>query len=186
VVDVTRGANAGETIWTFSGSAIATEDGVFSGNDDFSFRELIRNIGNFTDLNTFDVPTDGGSVSGRMVGFLTQDVGGGFNRLVPFAVDSIFVDNDQGANADDIAFGIAGTDNVAFSAGERISWTGALTVTGFSIENLTQGGFKNTLTASAPFDFQLNIDLAPVPLPAGVLLLSTALVGLRVLRRRQT
>jgi hypothetical protein len=39
---------------------------------------------------------------------------------------------------------------------------------------LTQGGLTNTLIASAPFDFQLNIDLAPVPLPASLPLLAGA------------
>lgn len=180
-VDVTRGANAGETVWTFSGSATATQSGEFSADSGFRFNEQIENIGNFTDLNTFDVPADGGSVSGNARGRVTfaSKAQGPLVVSQLFDIDSIFIDTDPGTNnpsdTDDIGFGVAGVNDIAFSAGDIISWGGSLTVTGFSIENLTQGGFTNTLTASAPFAFQLNIDLAPVPVPASLPLLAGAM-----------
>lgn len=179
VVDVTRGAHADETIWTFSGSATATRAGRFIKDNALPFfNEHRAEVGIFTDLDLFSLVRHGGSVIGDAGGAIQRPDaspnGLGFSSLQLLDLNTVFVDSEFGTAPNEIAFGVAGAQDLAFAAGDEIRWQGALTVTALGFDARTQGGITTTLQGTAPFSFEISIDLAPVPDPAGPPLLAGA------------
>ena len=186
VIDIEGAAGAGFTTWSFSGSDTALNGGDFSGNDVFDNAEQFLDVGDFTDLDLFSVPRDGGDIEGNARLFI-ENAGGG----VSFAIDSVFVDSDPDGS-DDLAVGISSFSDAAFSAGDTIRWTGALTVTSLDLIDLDEsplpsffatpdfGGFDDTLE----LEVSIGEAAAVIPLPATMPMLLGALGLCGVVARR--
>ncbi|MEP1613479.1 MAG: VPLPA-CTERM sorting domain-containing protein [Roseobacter sp.] len=183
VANVTGTAGSDTTFWEFSGSTTATGTGSFSADSIIRIDHQFLDVGTFTDLSIFDVPEDGGTVSGIAQLMIGSDTRG---------IDRIFIDGDAGAGNDDIAFGVDGAGDFDFASGDLVSWSGLLTITGIGFDNVSLGGVPNTLTGlglSGDSNLSLTVNIsesvAPVPLPAGGLLLLSGLIGVAGLKRRR-
>lgn len=182
LLEISGTPGAGTTTWTFSGSAVANGSGSFSSNLTFDLSEQWHDVGNYTDLDLFSVPDDGGSISG----VATLSVG-----ATTLGIDSVFVDSDAGG-LDDFAVGVSGGTDLAFIAGDLVSWTGTLIVAGIDLNRLDASPLPATFNSSNFGDVRGVLDLTltiteatAVPLPAGAPLALTGMAVLGLASRRR-
>ncbi|MEJ6394919.1 VPLPA-CTERM sorting domain-containing protein [Gymnodinialimonas sp. 2305UL16-5] len=185
VINVDGAIGSGFTTWTFSGSAVARDSGRFSADDTFQSAEQFFDLGDFTDVDSFDVPDNGGAVFGNAVISVDTQLRN---------IDAILIDDDN-TGLDDLGIGVDGNRDLAFDLGDLVAWSGVLTVEGIDIGDLDEGGLGQTFTTSFfggnrrdALDLQLVIggaEIAPVPLPASLPMLLAALGGAGWMARRK-
>ncbi len=180
VVDITGVNGSEETLWTFSGSATAGNNGFFEDGDDLAFQDAWQNIGNYTTENDLEIT--------QVSGLATLSIGATTRNI-----DLAYIDGDA-VSGDDFGVGVDGTTNFTFSAGDLISWTGALTVAGIDLNDLNESGLPITFNsnnyggAANTLDLNLNIGqpISNVPVPAAVWLFGSGLIGLIGMKKKSS
>lgn len=187
LTEITGIAGSGVATFTLSGSAVASQAGLFGNtgsNGIPDFQSQFRDLGDVTPSNLalFE------SLSGTAT--ISVDRGAAVEEA---AIASVLLDSD-GDGLDDIGFALAGDADLAFDAGDVISFSGAFDVAGLDLGDLSETALPSLFTSQAglgdALDFRLSVaasevpDVAPVPVPAGLPLLAGAL-GLLALRRRR-
>ena len=176
IVDI-NDAGAGNIRLDFSGSDI-----VGSGSDAFHESQGL-----------FDNDSWGGPgiVDYTTLNFTTLNVLAGSTASVTTVagtrnIDQVLIDDDLGVTADEFGIGVDGTGDLAFSAGELVSWSGfALLSTPFS--NLIPGTYSYStfdFNIVSGFDLTVNIGTSSVPTPETVWLFGTGLIGLIGMRKK--
>ncbi len=133
-VYITGTPGSGQTTWEFRGSSVAGlagffEDGIGIANDD-----AWQNIGDYTTLNDQEITT--------VVGSATLTIAG-----VTRNIDEAYIDNDgSGTPDDDFGVGVDGATNFTFVAGNTISWTGSLVVTGIDLNDVDETALPTSFT----------------------------------------
>lgn len=131
VVEIQGVPGSGRTTWSFSGSTIAGKAGYFESGDDLT--NHWRSIGEYTAINDFEDTSVHGDAS--------IIVGG---RVRPIGL--AYVDSDAAMGEDDFGVGVVGPDDLTYSAGDRVSWSGTLTAS-IDVGDLASNGLPNTMTA---------------------------------------
>lgn len=166
------------TIWRFSGSAVAGNNGFFENGTNLADDDTWQNLGDFTTVNDFE--------NQNVNGVATLTIGTNTRQI-----DLAYIDNDGPLFAlDDIGVGVSGNTVFNFSAGDEVSWDGSLVVNGIGLDDLSErtlpivfttsnyGGLDNTLA------FSLRI-AAPVPVPTALIMILSGLAGLGWVGRRR-
>ncbi|MEM9839214.1 MAG: hypothetical protein AAF830_08675 [Pseudomonadota bacterium] len=183
------------TIWNFSGTSTAGRAGLFAtdapslpGNTDVTFLD----IGDFTDSE--DLVSSFGTTLSGAAQLTIQRASTGATDV--FNITGLHIDDDGPGGFDDFSFSIAAVDPddgaPSFEAGDMISWSGQLTVTGimdvrdpFSIFQPFFGSTSNFGGIDGTLDLELRTSASEVPVPGAALLFLTTTGGGLVFRGRK-
>ena len=186
---------SGTTLWNFSGTSTAGKSGTFStepsnlrGNTPVTF----LNIGDFTDSQ--DLVTSFGTTLSGAAQLTIKRASTGMTDT--FNINGLQIDDDGPGDFDDFSLSIAAVDpaneSPSFEAGDMISWSGALTVTGipgvrdpFSVFPGASGSTSNFGGIEGTLDLALSASASEIPVPGASLLFMTTLGGGLVFRSRK-
>ncbi|MEM1344387.1 MAG: VPLPA-CTERM sorting domain-containing protein [Pseudomonadota bacterium] len=180
LVEIDGTPGSGQTTWTFSGSDIAGNGGFFDDDDNLGSADAWQNLGQYTTRNDVE-ETD---VTGNAVLSIGSETR---------AIDLAYIDDDGSTSDDDFGVGVAGPTNFTFTAGDTVSWSGSLLVTGIDLNDLNESGLPAVLTASnyggtantLDLEVRIGSSSAVVPLPASLPLLLAGLGALGIAARRR-
>ena len=177
IVDVTGTAGSGSTTWTFSGSAVAAgstgaafQTDPTGGNDAGNWLDFAE----YTDVNNTNFSIASGSASVSVNGTSNESLTG------------IYIDTDSAADPTADDWGIAVANNLAFSVGDSVSWSGAVDI-GIDLNDLDNTALPVTYTTSniggsgAALSMQMNI----IPEPSSLGILAACSAALLIFRPRR-
>lgn len=196
LLSISEGARTDEVIWTFSGEAVATGFGFFSG-DSILESEPVGIWGGFSNFTTRQAVGEVNTefplldiLSGSVT--LTHLSSGG----VETTANVILVYYDDGATGDDslerIGFGL--DNDIEFDENDRVSISGTITLGGAGISDFNAGGLpylsESTAFGGEPNNLPLTLSIGAVAIPepssvvAGLMVVSAFTWRARRAKRR--